>query len=150
MCAASATFEAVLRLLSEVTSKDILKPLLLMPAGPPEAVLSQRIGFGTTGETVADAAAALHRAAERYQKQGAVLNEVNEEGIHVSVDPALSFVIFVETTCERVQEVLTKLNNETFVLTTQENRRAFLFSLLLPILCSAGRCKHSRAPASCG
>jgi hypothetical protein len=105
MFASQDTFEAAMRLLDLVASKDILKPLLLMPAGPSEALLGRQLGLGTAGECVADAVNALHRAAERYQKKGAVLNEVNEEGIHINVDPALQFVIFVESTCEKVQEV---------------------------------------------
>ena len=108
MLTAQPAYEAALRLLGAVITRDPLKPLLLLPAsGAPGCLEVRKAGVNTSGATVADAMAVLKRAALTYQKEGTGLNEVNDEGIHVGIDTGLQFVLFVASMAERCDDVRT-------------------------------------------
>jgi hypothetical protein len=135
--------EASLRLLATVMSKEPLQPLLLMSAGPPPCLQSRCAGLEPGGCTVAAAVGVLKRSADRFQREGIKLNGVNAEGIHVEIDNALEFVLFVTDTgvrlvdvrpCQVATRVRLQKRYATAVLDV-------LSSILtqLPVACASGR-----------
>eukprot|EP00892_Ulva_mutabilis_P012832 jgi/Ulvmu1/9921/UM058_0003.1 len=104
--------EAQIKLVSTVLHTQPLQPALLMPAGqPPITSAAGRragglygVGHAAGGKSVRSALADLSRAAERLRACGVVMNEVNEDGLHVSIDQALQLALFISTTAGLVEE----------------------------------------------
>lgn len=106
--------EAQIKLVTTVLHAQSLQPVLLMPAGqPPITCAAARqagglygLGYGAGGQSVRSTLADLSRAAERLRASGMNFNEVNEDGLHVSIDEALQLALYVNTTAGLVEEVL--------------------------------------------
>lgn len=105
--------EAQIKLVSTILHTHALQPVLLMPAGqPPVTCAAARqagglygLGYGAGGRSVREALADLSRAAERLRARGTHFNEVNEDGLHVSIDEALQLALYINTTAALVEEV---------------------------------------------
>lgn len=106
--------EAQIKLVTTVLHTPSLQPVLLMPAGqPPITCAAARqagglhgLGYAAGGQSVRSTLADLSRAAERLRASGMTFNEVNEDGLHVSIDEALQLALYVNTTAGLLEEVL--------------------------------------------